>query len=88
MRNTLNFPKGSPSGLLEIDLHGMTVSEAKAALDVFLTTAPRGVTVTVIHGCNRGTALQKYVRTQYRNKRIERKILGLNQGSTDFLITR
>ena len=71
----------------EIDLHSFTVSEAKKYLDSFLNGLPKTTKeVTVIHGCNRGTALLKYVRVTYNHKRIDRKIMSLNQGTTIFLL--
>ena len=82
MKNTSNCRQNS----LEIDLHGMTAAGAKAALDAYLKTVPTGATVSVIHGSNNGTVLQRLVRSSYKNKRIERKIIGLNQGETDFII--
>lgn len=72
---------------LEIDLHNHTVNEAKKLLDYFLDSAPPGcVSVFVIHGFSRGTALQKMVRGSYRHKRVQRKILGLNNGITELLL--
>ncbi len=72
---------------LEIDLHNLTAIEAKIQLDSFLNTAPKGkVTVIVIHGSNRGSVLQKMVRSQYKHKRIDKKILGLNQGITELIL--
>lgn len=72
---------------LEIDLHNLTAAEAKIELDRCLNSAPKGkVTVFVIHGSNRGSVLQKMVRTAYKHKRIERKILGLNQGVTELIL--
>ena len=41
--------------------------------------------VTVLHGFHGGTALRDMVR-RYKNPKIERKILGLNQGETIFVI--
>ncbi len=68
---------------MEVDIHGMTVAEAKKALEQFLSTVPAGVMeVTVIHGCHMGNSLQKMVRTQLSHKRIARKILSMNNGIT------
>lgn len=71
----------------EIDIHGMSVSEARKNLKSFLSTLPKGVTeVEVIHGYNQGNALQQYIRKEFSHKRIERKILSGNNGITIFLI--
>ncbi len=70
----------------EIDLHGKTSAEAKKTLDELLKKIPPDVReLTVIHGYRQGTALREMVR-RYSNPRVERKILGLNQGSTVFVI--
>ncbi len=70
---------------LELDLHGYSQREAKEELDIFLDNAPKGpITVKIIHGYNSGDALQQYIRAKYKHKRISRKILGFNGGSTDF----
>lgn len=69
-----------------IDLHGQTVESARKLLTARLKTLPKGVReVVVVHGYHGGVALQNMVRG-YRHFRIERKLLGLNQGETIFLI--
>ncbi len=70
--------------MLEIDLHNKTLEEAKRALDNFINSLPEGkVTIKVIHGYNRGRILQDMIRKEYKHRRIERKILVLNQGITE-----
>lgn len=71
---------------IEIDLHGQTVESAAKLITNRLKVLPKDVReVVVIHGYHGGTSLQDMVR-KYKNKRIERKIIGLNQGSTIFVI--
>lgn len=71
----------------EIDLHDMTSAEAKRALDSYITGMPAcGGELNVIHGCHGGTVLRDMVRRQYKHKRLERKILGLNNGATILVI--
>lgn len=73
---------------MELDLHGLTSAEARAKLDDTLKTLPKDVgELTVVHGYRGGTALRDMVR-RYRNPKIERKVLGLNQGSTIFVIKK
>lgn len=73
----------------DIDLHNMTVAEAKRALDSFLNTvSPQCLEVTVIHGYNGGKAILNMVRRDYKHRRVERKILGLNQGSTTLVLKK
>ena len=72
---------------IEVDLHGMTVVEARNHLIARLNKLPSHIReVRVIHGYNQGTNLQKVVRKEFKHKTIERKILELNQGITTFLI--
>lgn len=71
---------------IEIDLHNQTVESARKLITNTLNNLPSDVReVNVIHGYHQGTALRDMVR-KYSNSRIERKILGLNQGSTIFVI--
>lgn len=70
----------------EIDLHGMLVENAKKHLNDQISRLPKGtISVDVIHGYNNGTALKKMVMA-FKHDRIERKIIGLNQGITTFIL--
>ena len=72
---------------IEIDLHGHTVESARSLITSTLKTLPKDVReVSVIHGYRGGTALRNMV-SKYSNTKIERKILGLNQGVTIFVIS-
>lgn len=72
---------------VEVDLHGLTVEDAKFRLEHFLSHVPAGVTeVRVIHGCNRGQALRDMVRLRLRHPRIASKLLTLNPGETRLLL--
>lgn len=69
-----------------IDLHGNTVESARKLLTEELKRLPADVReLTVIHGYHSGTVLMQFVRS-YKNKRIEKKILGINNGETIFLL--
>lgn len=71
---------------IKIDLHGQTVDSARRLITARLKALPPDVReVEVVHGYHGGTALQEMVR-RYKNAKIERKILGLNQGTTVFVI--
>ena len=73
---------------LEIDLHGHTRESAKQKLDSVMKTLPKDVReITVIHGYRGGNSLSELVR-RYKNPKIEKKILSLNQGMTVFIIRR
>lgn len=71
-----------------VDLHGHTTESARQLLDFTLKTLPPDAReLEVIHGYRQGTALREMVR-KYRHRRIERKILSMNQGSTVFVIKK
>ena len=68
---------------IEADIHGMRCEEARRQLEFLLSRAPKHITeVVVIHGCHGGTALLNMVRKELRHPRIERRILGMNNGQT------
>jgi len=73
----------------EVDLHNMSLIEARSYLKTYLNNLPKEVDeIDVIHGFHSGSHLQKLVRKDFGHKRIERKILGLNNGLTTFMIKK
>ena len=76
--------KGS---VLEVDIHGMLVEDAKRQLEFLLTRADRSAReLVVIHGYSHGHALRDMVRFQLKHPRIETKLISLNQGQTRILL--
>ncbi|GHU57289.1 hypothetical protein FACS1894132_14890 [Clostridia bacterium] len=74
----------SLNSTLVVDLHGMTVNEAKRYLLEKLKTCPKNIReIEVIHGYHNGSALLQLVRN-FKHPRIEKRILSLNQGTTIF----
>ena len=72
---------------ITVNLHDMSVSEAKKWLEAKVSGAPRDTEeIEVIHGYHGGTALQNMVRKSFHHPRVKRKILGLNQGSTILIL--
>lgn len=71
----------------ELDLHNMSVAEARRYLKSELNKLPNHIReVTIIHGYRSGKELQTFIRHQFNHKRIERKVLELNQGMTTLMI--
>ncbi len=69
-----------------IDLHGQTRESAKKLIDSELKKLPPDTReVEIVHGFHQGTSLRDMVRA-YKHPKVERKILGLNQGTTVFII--
>lgn len=71
-------------GILELDLHGMTVWQAQNAIDAKLRSAKAGTyRLRLIHGYHGGTQLQSMIRKVYcRHPKVLRLELGLNPGET------
>ena len=69
-----------------IDLHGETVESAGKKLCAKLKALPKDTReLVVIHGYHGGDKLQSIVRN-FKHPKVERKILGINQGETVFII--
>lgn len=76
------------NGFLEIDVHGMTRTQALTAIDAMLRrTNGSAYRLRVIHGYCSGTVLRDAIRTHYRNHpKVIRIELGLNPGETDLVL--
>lgn len=73
---------------VSVDLHGMTVEGARRHLLQTLKSCPKNVSeLEVIHGCHSGQALLNMVRS-FSHPKIERKILGMNNGVTVFILKK
>ena len=88
MKNKYGLKQEKSACRVEIDLHGHTVESASRLLTQRLKSLNKDVAeVAVLHGYNSGTALRDMVR-RYKNSKIERKVIGLNQGETIFIIKK
>ena len=76
------------SGILELDLHGMTKIQARTAVDAKLRRADRSVyRLRLIHGYRGGTELRDMIRAAYRgHPKVLRIELGMNPGETDLVL--
>jgi DNA-nicking Smr family endonuclease len=76
------------SGILELDIHGMTKYQAKISIDSLLKKADTSIyRIRIIHGYHGGTQLKEMVQKNYRNhKKVIRVEIGLNQGITDLVL--
>ena len=74
---------------IEIDIHGMSVEEAKTYLQKRIKSiGPNTEEIVIVHGNNGGDKLAKMVRKDLKHKRIKQKILSLNAGITTLLIKK
>ncbi len=72
---------------IEVDIHGMTVTEAKRELEKLLNSCDNTITeIDVIHGYTGGHALLDLVRRDLKHTRIVSRMLSLNQGVTSIKI--
>ena len=73
-------------GILELDLHGKNVYQARIAIDAALRRAGKGIyRIRLIHGFHSGTALRDMIRSEYagRGLRLE---TGVDPGITDLVL--
>lgn len=72
-------------GIVEIDLHGKNVYQARLTIDAALRRARNGTyRLRIIHGYQGGTALRDMVRREYAG-RVARVVI-LDQGRTDLVL--
>ena len=72
---------------ITVDIHGMTVADAKKALERLISFADKNVTeIIVVHGYVGGQVLKNMVQKKLSHPRIKQKILSMNQGETSLLI--
>ena len=76
------------NAVIEIDLHGMNLDEARDALDDALRIADMSVyRVRAIHGFNNGTAIQQMIRREYQmHFKVMRVAKGPSSGQTDLVL--
>ena len=77
----------APSGIAEIDVHGMTRGQARAAIDSALKKASGAYRLRVIHGYNSGVSLRDMIRSEYKkHPKVLRIEIGLNAGMTELVL--
>lgn len=76
------------NAIVEIDLHGMSLDEARDALDEALRNTDMSVyRVRAIHGFNNGTAIQTMIRREYNmHFKVIRVAKGPSNGQTDLVL--
>ncbi len=72
---------------LSVDIHGMTVMEAKKELIALITKCDKDTKeIDVIHGYQGGQALLNLVRKELKHPRLVKRILSMNNGVTTLVI--
>ncbi len=73
--------------VMEVDIHGLTETDAKRQLEQFLSRADVSLKeVVVIHGYHNGQILRDMVRQRLKHPRISAKLISLNPGATRLLL--
>ena len=73
-------------GVVELDLHGKSVYQARVAIDAALRRATGGTyRIRLIHGYRGGTALRDMIRREYAG-RVLRLETNLGPGLTDLVL--
>lgn len=73
--------------IVTIDVHNMTLYQARIAIDAKLRRAKGVYRIRIIHGYHGGTVLRDAVRRDYaKHPAVIRVELGLNQGETDLVL--
>ena len=74
---------------ISIDLHNMPVIQAKRQIQTILKNCKNDIDeIEVVHGFHSGDKILKYIRTDLKHPRIERKMLGLNNGITVLVLKK
>ncbi len=76
------------AGIVELDLHGMSIVQAKVCIDSQLKRATAATyRIRIVHGYQHGTGLRDMIRREYKkHPKVKRLELGLNQGQTDLVL--
>ena len=73
-------------GIVELDLHGKNVYQARIAIDAALRRAGKGIyRIRLIHGYHGGTALRDMIRQEYAS-RVLRLETSIDPGITDLVL--
>ena len=74
--------------VVQIDLHGKNVYQARVALDAALRRARPGVMrIRVVHGFHSGTAIRDMIRSEYASHpKVRRLETRLGDGVTDLVL--
>lgn len=67
----------------------MPLVQAQREMNRLLKTCPKDTDeIEVIHGYHNGDRILRYIRTELKHPRIDKKILGLNNGVTVLLLKK
>ncbi|MEG1548299.1 MAG: Smr/MutS family protein [Clostridia bacterium] len=70
------------SALIELNLHGMNMFQARIALDAALRSSNGVYRIRAIHGFHMGCALRDMIRTEYASHPLVKRIITQEPGTT------
>lgn len=78
------------SGIIELDLHGMTKVQAKQSIESQLKRASKNVyRIRIVHGFHSGTEIKEMIKKSYgagKHQNVLRLEFGLNPGETELVL--
>ena len=87
VRRTADKEPPMTESIIELDVHGMTLYQAKVVIDSKLRRSAGAYRIRVIHGYHGGTSLRDGIRKEYaKHPKVLRIELGLNPGETDLVL--
>ena len=73
-------------GIVELDLHGKNVYQAKVAVDAALRRSGSVVRLRLIHGSSRRTALREMIWSEYAQHPKVKRLLRITEDVTDLVL--
>ena len=73
-------------GIVELDLHGKNVYQAKVAIDAALRRPGSMLRLRLIHGSSRGTTLREMIWTDYARHAKVKRLLRITEDVTDLVL--
>ncbi len=74
------------AGIIELDMHGKNVYQARVAVDAALRRSAGAVRLRVIHGSSRGTAIRDMLWHDYGENPKVLRLIGINGDITDLVL--
>ena len=74
------------SGIVELDLHGKNVYQARVAIDALLRRSNGVVRLRLIHGSSRGTALREMIWDEYAQHPKVKRLLRIPEDVPDLVL--
>lgn len=74
------------TGIVELDLHGRSVYQARVAIDAALRRSAGVVRLRLIHGSSRGTAIRDMIWREYGRDGRGLRLIEIDGATTDLVL--